>query len=655
MTSAELRDWKPTRERTLWLTASLSLVILPHAVRMPFWVTLGFAILAFWRIEHVYRGMTLPGRWSRVALSIAIVIGVFLSYGTLFGRSAGIAALAILAGMKLLETDTLRDAYAVVFLSFFLVITNFLYSQSIPTGLYMLLVTLVSGATLISINSHEAGLQLKGRLRYVAGMVLQAVPLMLFLFVLFPRIPGPLWGLPKDAHSAVSGLSDSMSPGSISQLSQSSEVAFRVEFDGPIPSASSLYWRGPVFTNTDGRSWSGRETNLNVHMPEVKTVGRGITYTSTLEPHSQHWIFALDVPATGRRDVRISDEYQLLATRQLRERTRFELRSFPRARMTHITEAQRHLALKLPDEAHPRTRELANKWRAELDSDEAVIQKALNYFTTGKFYYTLRPPLLTDDPVDEFLFRSKRGFCEHYASAFAVLMRAAGIPTRVVTGYQGGDINPLGEYVIVRQRDAHAWAEVWLPERGWQRIDPTAAVSPQRIELGMDATLPRSIGPDALGFEATGVLAEVFRSLRHGWDTVNNSWNQWVLGFGPQRQYDLLTKFGLNAGDWRTLAVTLLAALCIALGVVALWVTRNKKNPDRVARTYQRFCAKLAAKGLPRFADEGPMDYAERVCSNRPDLKAKVREVCELYVRLRYANTTSDIRGFERTVSAFTA
>jgi len=654
MSKAELRDWRPTRERTLWLTASLTLVTLPHAIRVPFWVTIGFAILAYWRIEHVFRGMALPGRWARVALSIAIVIGVFLSYGTLFGRSAGIAALAVLAGMKLLETDSLRDAYAVVFLSFFLIITNFLYSQSIPTGLYMLLVTVVSGATLMSINSHENGLQIKVRLRYVSVMLLQAVPLMLFLFILFPRIPGPLWGLPKDAHSASSGLSDSMSPGSISQLSQSSEVAFRVEFDGPIPASAKLYWRGPIFNHTNGHTWSRGESKLARQVPTVEAVGEAVHYTLTVEPHGQHWIFALDVPAVALRDVHMTDEYQLLSTTPLRERKRYQLRSFPNALTTYGTDAQRQAALELPANTHRRSKALAARWAAELSSNEAIVAKALDYFRKRPFFYTLRPPLLLADPVDQFLFESRRGFCEHYASAFTVLMRAAGIPTRVVTGYQGGDVNPLGDYVIVRQRDAHAWAEVWLDGRGWVRVDPTAAVSPQRIELGMDATLPHPLGPAALGFEATGKLGALFRNLRHGWDSVNNSWNQWVLGYGPERQFELLAKVGLNAGDWRKLLLVLVTVLCVGIGAVALWLTRSRQTQGRVSRAYERFCVKLARAGLPRGETEGPRAYAERVSSWRPALKDKVCEVSEFYVRLRYASTTDDISGFEKMVASFT-
>ena len=653
MREAETRDWQPTRERTAWLTASLVLVLVPHVIRMPVWVSLGFIGLAYWRLQHVFRGVKLPGRWTRLLLSIAIVVGVFLSYGTLFGRSAGIAALAVLAGMKLLETDTLRDAYAVVFLSFFLVITNFLYSQTIPTGLYMLLAVAVSGATLMSINSHEPGLKILPRLRYMATALLQATPLMLCLFLLFPRIPGPLWGLPKDAHSAVSGLSDTMSLGTISQLSQSTEAAFRVEFDGAIPPPAQLYWRGPVFTHTDGRTWSGGQPPLARHLPELGTVGEPLHYNITLEPHSQHWIFALDVPAGVQRGISMSERYELLSTTRIRERRRYRLRSFPNARMTQFTASERRATLALAGDAHPRTRQMALAWRSEISDDRALITRALDYFRTQPFYYTLRPPLLPEDPVDQFLFESRRGFCEHYASAFTVLMRAAGIPARVVTGYQGGDVNPLGDYIIVRQRDAHAWVEVWLDDAGWTRVDPTAAVSPERIELGMDATLPTTIGPAALGLQATGSVASFFRRLHHGWDTVNNSWNQWILGYGPSRQRELLARAGLDAGNWRSLLFTLLGALGAGLAIIGLWLARAWTSGDRISRAYSRFCTKLASTGLTRHDWEGPWDFAGRVSAARPELKRQVETIAELYIALRYAGTSNDIAGFEKRVSTF--
>ncbi len=650
----EVASWRPTRERIVWLAVALSLVLIPHALRMPLWVTISFVLFTLWRVEHVIHGVRLPNRWYRSALSIVIVIGVFLSYGTLFGRQAGIAALAVLAGMKLLETESLRDAYSAAFLGYFLVITNFLYSQTIATGIYMLVVVVVMTGAMIVISAPSGKkFEVERNLRYAAGMLVQALPLMLVLFLLFPRIPGPLWGLPKDARSATSGLSESMSPGAISQLGLSNRVAFRVEFDGPLPEPSTLYWRGPVFSNTDGRTWSAGEHLLNRQLPDLEPRGAPVYYTITLEPHDQYWIFALDVPGTVQRNMRISDQYQLFSTQRVRQRARIRLRSYPQGTMKRMTPEQRRAALALPDGAHRRARELAARWRDEVTNDTELVEKALGYFRDQPFFYTLEPPLLLNDPVDEFLFETRRGFCEHYAASFTVLMRAAGIPARVVTGYQGGDVNPLGGYVIVRQRDAHAWSEVWLDERGWVRVDPTAAVSPQRIEQGMDAAIPSQIGPEVFNFSPSGRIAQIFRNLRHGWDTVNNTWNQWVLGYGPARQQSLLAGIGIDASSWRLLLICLLAAIILLLGAVSIWLIRNAPSPDPVVRIYQRFCAKLARAGMSRRANEGPRDFAERVSQRFPELAQTVQSVTRLYVGIRYAESSRDIKRLEKAVSAF--
>ncbi len=645
--------WRAGRSATLWLTASLTLVLIPHVTRMPAWISIAFAVLALWRIEHVLHGVRLPGRWARALLAIAVISGVLASYGTLFGRNAGVAALTVLAGMKLLEIERLRDAYAATFLGYFLVITNFLYTQDIPTGIYMVAVVVVMTGAMVDLNSAPQHSRVAGNLRLAGALLIQAVPLMLALFILFPRVPGPLWGLPKDAHSARSGLSDTMSPGTISQLSLSDAVAFRVAFDGRSPPPARLYWRGPVLNYTDGRNWTAGDLHVRSSLPEMQIRGASVDYTVTLEPHRRQWIFALDVPASVTPGMRISDAYQLLATSRVTRRTRYRLRSYPGAVMKHLTEHQRRAALALPRGAHPRARELAARWRLQTGGGDAFIDAALDYFRTQPFYYTLRPPLLLGDPVDEFLFGSRRGFCENYASAFTILMRAGGIPARVVTGYQGGDPNPLGNYLIVRQRDAHAWTEVWLGERGWVRVDPTAAVSPQRIELGMDATLPETIGPAAFGLRPDGAIAGVLRGLRHGWDAVNNSWNQWVLGYGPARQNEFLSRFGIDAGDWRTLAGLLAGAAAGLLGAVGLWLMRRRRERDPFVRAYSRFCRRLARLGIERGTSEGPRAFSARIARLRPELRAAADHITGLYVAARYAGVAVDADELRRAVTAF--
>jgi transglutaminase-like putative cysteine protease len=471
----ETRHWLLTQERTLWISGCLALVMIPHVARIPLWVLASFACFAGWRVTHAIRGVPLPSRWLVIAMSVAMLAGVYADYGTLFGRDTGVALLVVLTGMKLMESRGLRDAYVLSALGYFLVITNFLYSQSIFTGIYMLVVVLLMTATLIVFSTESGELDARARLRMAAGMLIQATPIMLVLFFLFPRLPGPLWSLPRDAHGAISGLSESMSPGLISRLSLSDAVAFRVTFQSRAPLPNQLYWRGPVMWHTDGRKWTSGNPARSWRAQYVELRGDPVDYTITIEPHQQSRLFALEVPTTIPRGAQMTQDFQLRTPKPVRVRRRYEVRSYPEARLTRVSIDEQSAALALPPGMHPRARELAEGWRQELQDDGAIVARALAYFRQQPFVYTLTPPLLERDSVDEFLFDTRSGFCENYASSFAVLMRAAGIPARIVTGYQGGELNPLGDYMIVRQRDAHAWTEVWLAESGWVRVDPTGA------------------------------------------------------------------------------------------------------------------------------------------------------------------------------------
>ena len=650
----ETRHWTLTPERTLWITGCLVLVMVPHMARLPVWVLASFATLAGWRVANAVRGVALPSKWLVILLSASMLGAVYASYGTLFGRSAGVALLAVLAGMKLMESRSLRDAYVLSSLGFFLVVTNFLYSQSIVTGVYMLAVVLIMIATLIGFASERGELDPRARLRMAAGILAQATPIMLVLFFLFPRLPGPLWGLPRDAHDAVSGLSESMSPGQISRLSLSDAVAFRVKFQGKAPAPSQLYWRGPVMWDTDGREWRSGQPARSWRAQYVELLGDPVDYTITIEPHQQFWLFALEVPTTVPRGAQMTQDFQLRTPKRLRARRRYQVRSFPAARLSRASMEEQTAALALPPGMHPRARDLAGTWRAQLQDDDAIVARALAYFAQQPFIYTLSPPLLKDDPVDEFLFDTRSGFCENYASSFTVLMRAAGIPARIVTGYQGGELNPLGDYLIVRQRDAHAWTEVWLGERGWVRVDPTGAVSPNRIQLGMDAAIPPTMGPAGLDLPSGGPLWETWRRWRHGVDAIKAGWNEWVLGYGTRRQHELLALFGVDAGNLRGLSMSMLAIVGIMLGVLALWLARRRRVPvDPISRAYGRFCRKLARAGVTRHGAEGPVDFAARVVSTRPLLREPVERITGMYVALRYAGKNIPTGEFKRAVSAF--
>jgi transglutaminase-like putative cysteine protease len=653
----ELAGWHLSAGRLAWLSVSLLLVVLPHLPRLPAWVPGLFTALCAWRLWRVRRGDDRPPpRWLTATIALAALAAVYASFGTVTGRQAGVALLTVLAGVKLVETRGLRDCYVLSYLGFFLVVTNFLFAQDMLTGAYMVLVVLVMTATLHALGfspGNDPAMAVGVHLRRAATLMLQSVPLMLVLFALFPRIPGPLWGLPRDAHAGLTGLSDDMSPGAISALSQSDAVAFRVRFDGPIPESGRLYWRGPVLTHTDGWRWTRDADRRLARRSLWQPLGPAVDYEITLEPHGGRWLVALDPPAFRASETWLTEDIEIRARRDVTDRLRYRMRSHLDYRLARWGPHDPAAVLALPPGWHPRARALGLAWRQELGDAWAVAERALRWFREEPFRYTLRPALLAGDPVDEFLFSTREGFCEHYASAFVVLMRAAGVPARVVTGYQGGEINPIGDYLLVRQRDAHAWAEIWLRGEGWVRMDPTAAVSPLRVEGGIDAAIPPTLGPPALGLAPAPSLADALRRLRQAVDAVQASWNTWILGYGPQRQRQALERIGLDASRTSTLVLALGVAAAAVLSLLAAWMFLGRARRDPVRASYDRFCARLARHGLERHPGEGPRDYARRVCAARPDLAAAVAAITEDYVALRYAGGGGDAARLRRAVGAF--
>jgi transglutaminase-like putative cysteine protease len=637
----------------LCLLLSLTMVAAPHATHMPGWAIALTVVLVAWRAYVGYARLALPNRWLLFLVALASMVGVFFSYRTIFGRDAGVALLVVMLGLKLLETRSLRDAMLFIFLGYFLVITNFLYSQTIGTGLYMLACTVFVTATMVSLNYAQAEPPFRVQLRTAGVLLAQSVPLMLILFLLFPRVPGPLWGLPRDAFAGVSGLSDTMSPGSLSSLVLSDAVAFRVWFESEIPRTQNLYWRGPLMWDFDGRTWSVQSFIYTA--PRIEAAGDPVAYEVTLEPHNRRWLFALDLPAVVPPRSIVSTDYQLYSVQPVNNRVRYNMTSFlnPRFGETESRYAL-HRALQNPSHANPRAQELGRALRQKHADDEGIIAEMLGMFRRN-FVYTLEPPLLGEHPVDEFLFSTRSGFCEHYASAFAVVMRAAGVPTRIVTGYQGGETNALGKYLIVRQADAHAWTEVWLKGRGWVRVDPTFAVAPVRVDTGISAAVPRT---DLLPLMVRTDF-ELLRQARLTWDYMASTWNQWVLGYTPERQRSLLANVGVDDATWEKLTAILLVLAGIIVAILTVLALRQLKSRvrDPVTIAYLRFCDKLRRKGLMRGPAEGPVDYARRVGRLRPDLTPAVATITRLYVALRYGTEASAAALIElqRRVRRFTA
>ncbi len=623
----------------LWLLLSLALITAPHASRLPWWIVALVVTLGAWRAYIAYGRHALPNRWLLFLIVIVATIGIYLNYRTIFGRDAGVALLVVMLGLKLLEMRSLRDAMLLIFLGYFLVITNFLYSQTILTGLYMLACVWIITAAMMSLHYGRDEPPFGRQLRVGGVLLAQSIPLMLVLFLLFPRVSGPLWGLPQDAYSGVSGLSDTMTPGSLSNLSLSDAVAFRVRFDSDIPPPKQRYWRGPVMWDFDGQTWFA--ARFIYGSPSFTKTGNPITYDVTLEPHNKRWLFALDLPARAVPQSATGADFQIRSFSPVNNRMRYEMASFlDYSYGTDENSMALHRALQLPAGFNPRAVQLARTLRQKFPDDRMLVREVLAMFRKQNFFYTLYPPLLGQHSVDEFLFNSRRGFCEHYASAFAVLMRAAGIPSRIVTGYLGGEVNELGDYLIVRQADAHAWTEVWFADVGWLRVDPTAAVSPLRVEAGISAAIPRS---DPLPMLVRGDF-KVLRQLRFTWDLMANTWNQWVLGYTPERQRQLLIGMGIDDATWYTLTVVMVALAGLIVVILAAFILRRLKARahDPVRKAYFQFCDKLQRKGLPRAADEGPVDYARRLERARPDLALPVGGITQLYVMLRYGAETSN-------------
>jgi transglutaminase-like putative cysteine protease len=639
----------------LWLLAAMAFVIAPHLLRLPYWIALFCIAVLGWRAWISWAAIRFPSRWLVILVTIAASIGTFLQYGRIMGRDPGVTLLIVMAVLKLLEMRTQREVTLSIYLGFFLVMTNFLFSQGIPLGLYMLACVWIFVATMIGFNHVGRSPTVVQRLRPAAALLVQALPLMFAFFVLFPRTTGPLWALPQDARSAASGLSDSMTPGNIANLIKSESVAFTVQFAEDMPPYSTLYWRGPVLVHFDGRSWAMGDEPVYARRPDYARRERPVSYTVQMEPNNKNWVFALDVPAVLPPDTSIRADLQMRSRRPIVEPQRFEMASYIDYRYgENVSHAQLLRALAVPRGRNPRTVALGQQWAAETSSPREIVTKAMRLYNR-EFTYTLEPPLLDPDhPYDDFLFNSKQGFCEHFSGSFALLMRAAGVPARVVTGYQGGEVNPITKELIVRQADAHAWVEVWLPVEGWVRIDPTSAVSPLRVEGGVNAALgPIGATQALISADKLGILS----NLRFMWQAMNSRWDTWVVGYNAQKQRQFFSQLGFGDVDWRTLGFYLLVATFIVGGAVTLGLLVRDRPPrtDASLAAWNRFCAKLATAGLARAPHEGPLDFLARVRAARPDLGDDVEDITRRYVQARYGGgaTREELRELARRTRAF--
>ncbi|HEY9033274.1 MAG TPA: DUF3488 and transglutaminase-like domain-containing protein [Pseudomonadales bacterium] len=643
-----MQDYRIARPVFIWILLAQFFLLLPHMLRYPLLLVPGWLLLTVWRIQ-VFRGRwQYPSSKTKAVLVVLVMSLVAISQPRFFTIETMVILLLLAFLLKLVETATWRDLLVGVYLAYFVIVTQLLFEQGIFAAVYMLVALLLVTSTLVAAHADvQAGFWFP--CREAGKMLLFSLPLMLVAFLVFPRIE-PLWVLPQPSASGKTGISDSMSPGMIAELAQSDELAFRAEFDGMPPALSQLYWRGMVFSHFDGLTW--RRSSLRHERDDMRRYYQiddnmaAFRYRVIMEPSQQRWMFPL--PGTVEHDSGAIDydDFTLQQRQPIMNREAWQFVSYPAASRPWPVNNFRHRdSLQLPDGFNPRTLALARQLRAGADSDADFVERVLDYFRNNGFVYTLTPPRLGRNTVDEFLFETRQGFCEHYAGAFTVLMRAAGIPARVVAGYQGGDINPYEQHVTVRQLDAHAWTEVWLEGRGWQRVDPTYAVSPDRIEQGGQQSLA-----DEPDFLSRSPLSPARFSARLGWlrklqyrlDQANYLWHSWVLSYEGRQQQDVLRAL-LGQVSLKRIALLVLGSFVVTgllVWLLLFWRHRPARlSPDE--RLLQHLQRKLRRAGLERQPGQGPQAFVATAAQRYPASARTLKEIGRLYLLIRYARLSA--------------
>lgn len=633
-----------------WLAALLLAAQIPQAVHLPIWVAgLGIALVALRMLllrgapdRHGAAAARIPS-WALVVFALTCAWLLRLTFGYLVGRDPSVAFLYLLVGIKLLEARNRRDGVLLICLAMFLLVTPFFYSQS-PLALFAMLPAVLLLVATLQMLARPAGTHgneddPRAAIERAAILVLQGIPIAALLFVAFPRLAGPLWGVPQGA-GASTGLSDQMAPGMIRDLTLSDAVAFRVDFDQSPPPAPQRYWRGPVLSRFDGRMWSMAVARGDTRT--ARTPPNWIGYTVTLEPYGRQWLFALEFPVglprfAGAEEAvtamsTLTPDQQLIARRPITQVVQYAQRSSLDASYLSEYRHDEQDNLQLPADANPRAFAFARELRQQHADDRDYIAAVLRHFRREAFVYTLSPGIVHEQsPVDGFLFDSRRGFCEHFASAFAVLLRAAGIPSRVVTGYQGGEINPRGGYLIVRQSDAHAWVEALLDGR-WQRFDPTAAVSPMRIESGIGQALPLA---DPLPLLVRLDVSWI-KGAQMMVDALNHAWHRNVVGFNRGRQRELWRNIGLDLFKPWEIVTMVATAVAVWFTAMFVWLAWRRRRDDHAVSLWNAICRRLARAGLPRLPHEGPIAYAQRASLRWPQFAIAFHAIGESFAALRY-------------------
>ncbi len=648
-----------------WLLAALVFAFIPHVGRLPWWLNGVLCVMLLWRLPAIEQRLPLANMPVKALLLVAGVVGLNNTYHVLFGPEAGVSFLIFCVALKLIETNDERDSYVLLTLSFFVLATSFLFSKSLFITIYAGFALVVITAAYVSFNQQISS---KHAAKTAFVLLSQALPLMLILFVFFPRLP-PLWTLKLTESSGRTGMSDNMSPGDLAKLSQSSELAFRVEFEGnKVPPKSELYWRGLILSRFDGKTWRASNNSwlddyaltawsqqplpIWVQTQIKLTKKKPLTYKVILEPTDKTWLYALSLPFSNDKGIGLTRDFRLISSTPVYQRLTYNALQFePVSLDPELPDWLRQDNLQLPETGNTTARQMARQWRAFYGNDFKYISAILHWFTRSQFYYTLEPPVLGNNRIDEFLFQTRRGFCEHYASSFTFLLRAAGIPAHVVIGYQGGALSPTGDSWQVRQMDAHAWVEAWLPQKGWVKLDPTGAIAPERIERGMsDMAQNQEVwGNSALSVMKYGNY-KLLGQLRNIADYMNYRWQRDVLGYDAGNQEEFLLKLLGDTQLWKRLAV-LFGSLVVIAALLAAWtILKDRKKIHPADKIIVKLSKQLSVRGLSRRQGEGVIAYLQRLQQQQPQWDKSLLSLQESYSQVRYQESHNEVLEMKKMV-----
>jgi len=638
MTKSKLSPYLLSSKQIFWILLSVSISVLPHMPRLPLWFPLLLIGVVFsrWFTATKY---TKPLPKIVVAIiTISVFITIVYFQGFKLNREISVTILAVMTVLKILETWQKRDAWMVVTLCYFVILTRFFYSQDLILVIYLLLSVIIITHTLFILqHDDQKNFLNKREIKQTIGLLATGLPLAILLFLFFPRLGSPIWGSPDFFGNGKTGIGDSMSPGSISQLFIDDSTAFRATFTESIPQNSDLYWRGPVLWDFDGKTWKNNlQQTSRRSFNSLQSAGSYVSYEVELESTGQKYLFALDYINKAPTGSQLKPDQQLTTQHDINQLRHYRATSQLKTYNNNEILSSKDIArLKvLPAAFNPKTITLIQQWKKQVSSPLELIEKVLNLFANDEFYYSYSPPLLEGSTIDQFLFETKSGFCEHYASAFTVMMRAAGIPARIVTGYQGG--TPNKGYLLVKQSDAHAWAEVWIKQKGWLRVDPTAAVSPLRVEQGSQALISQN--------SRNWLDNSWSRKLGERYDAVRHNWNKWVRGYNAVKQKAIFKVVGFDSINGRSIIIVLGTIMIITtlLALLFLYISRPKRKEGPYDKIYKKFTHLLTKKGLKLEKNYGTLEFSHQAIQRFPQSKGSIQQFTTLYLQLRFAKTSTN-------------